>query len=414
MRKFITGVLLSLGLSVVQAAGAAAEPAATSLEAPRQVMVMLHVPRAHFRADANYAGGYADAAGRAARRRVAAALARANGLDLATEWPMPALRLDCFVMDVPARFQAEDVAAQLALDPRVAWAQPMNLFTALGHDDPLFPVQPAASEWRLDELHILSVGRGVRVAVVDSGVQTDHPDLASQVAESANLIDGRQDVAELHGTAVAGVIAAQADNHVGIVGVAPQVRLLALRACAESTPVDTRCTTLSLALALQRALERDAQVINLSLGGPSDRLIRTLIEVALARGVGIVAAARRSEARGGFPADLPGVVGVIDAVDGAAPSGVVAAPGTDVLTTLPHSRWGMVSGSSYAAAHVSGLLALMIDMRMRRGGGSASLADELVVRADRRIDACASVLRAGGAGASPCGATPPVVSAARR
>jgi hypothetical protein len=120
MRTFITGLLLSLGLSVVQAAGAPAEPAAApALEAPRQVLVMLHVPPAHFRADANYAGGYADAAGRAARRRVAAALAHANGLDLATEWPMPALRLDCFVMDVPARFRPDDVAAQLALDPRV-------------------------------------------------------------------------------------------------------------------------------------------------------------------------------------------------------------------------------------------------------------------------------------------------------
>jgi hypothetical protein len=255
----------------------------------------------------------------------------------------------------------------------------MNLFTPLGHDDPLFAVQPAASEWHLDELHVLSVGRGVRVAVVDSGVQTDHPDLSSQVAESANLIDRRQDVAELHGTAVAGVIAAQADNHLGIVGVAPQVRLLALRACAESTPVDTRCTTLGLALALQRALERDAQVINLSLGGPSDRLIRSLIEVGARPRRRNRRRGKRSEARGGFPADLPGVVGVIDAVDGGHRAACSPRPGP---TCPPRCRTRDGDGVGKLVCRRPCERVARIDDRHADAarGRSASLAEDLVVR----------------------------------
>jgi subtilisin family serine protease len=393
MRALIACLLL--GLAVASARAADSDGAVAPAEREQQVLVLLSLPPAHFRPDGSYTAGYADAAGSATRRRIAAALARSNGLTLATDWPLPLLGLDCYVMDVPAPQRADDVAMRLARDPRVTWAQPMNVFHALGHDDPLFSLQPAAREWQLDELHAAATGRDVRVAVIDSSVQLDHPDLAGQVMASANFIGDPDARAEIHGTAVAGIIAARADNHVGIAGVAPRARLLALRACRQATAADTSCTTLSLATALHAAIDRGAQVINMSLGGPPDRLIERLVEAALERGIGVVAAADRALPRGGFPAAVHGVVAVVDETSGAAPAGMVAAPGTDIPSTLPGSRWATVSGASYAAAHVSGLLALMLDARASANGARAPVAQALVTRADGRVDACASLLRAG-------------------
>ncbi len=415
MRALILAAVLGALAPFAQAAdgdggsGAATAPA----DAQQQVLVFLSVPAAHFRADGNYASGYGDATGRSARRRIAAALARTHGLGMVTGWPLPILSLDCYVMSVPAERRADDVARQLSRDPRVERAQAMNVFHTLGHDDPLFTLQPAASQWHLAELHAAATGQGVRVAVIDSGIQLDHPDLSGQVATSLNVVAGRPYVAENHGTAVAGIIAARADNHVGIAGVAPQARLLALRACWQESAADSLCTTLSLALALHAAVDGGAQVINLSLGGPPDRLVQQLIDVALARGIAVVAAADRAAPQGGFPAALKGVIAVIDESTGATPSGTWVAPGRDVPTTIPTSRWSTVSGASYAAAHVSGLLALMIDLHARSGRAGAPLASELVARPDGRLDACASLTRAGAACACACGATPPSESIAR-
>ena len=407
---------LMLALLMAWWAGPAAAAEATA-EPPQQVLVLLHMPAPHFRPDGFYSGGYSDSAGRAARRRAAAALAHAYGLRMATDWPMPALGLDCYVMDVPANLRPAEVAQRLSSEPDVAWAQTMNVFHSLGHDDPLFDQQAAAREWHLAQLHQWATGRGVRVAVVDSAIQADHPDLAQQLADRVNLVAGRADSAELHGTAVAGIIAARADNHVGIAGVAPLARILALRACWQAAAGETLCTSLSLAQALSAAMERNAAIINLSLGGPSDRLIQRLVELALAHGIVVVAAVNRTTPDAGFPAALPGVIAVSD---GAPTQGTraVGAPGTDILTTLPGSRWGMVSGASYAAAHVSGLMALMLDARSRdpafNGKARAMTVADLVSGADGRIDACASLARSSPSCECRCGPAGGPDSLARR
>src|SRR5207249_4865370 len=134
--------------------------------------------------------------------------------------------------------------------------------SAVQHNDPLYPTQPAAHAWRLSELHELATGRNVRVAVVDSGVEQTHPDLAGQVLVAENFVDGRPYAAERHGTAVAGIIGARADDGIGIVGIAPQARLMALRACWQESTDDTLCTSLSLAKALLFAITHEAEVVN--------------------------------------------------------------------------------------------------------------------------------------------------------
>jgi subtilisin family serine protease len=360
------------------------------------VLVLLRLPADHLQPRANYAGGYGDQAGRAARRRVAQRLARQHGLVLLDDWPMPMLGVDCFIMEAPQGRSAAQAAETLSGEPDVEWAQPSNLYHAQSAPpgDPLFRAEPAAVEWRLADLHQMATGRNIRVAVIDSRVEQNHPDLKGQVQLSRNFVPDTSSAAEAHGTGVAGVIAAKAHNGLGIAGVAPDARLLALRACWQTGPTTT-CDSVSLAKALSFAIDRRAEVINLSLSGPPDPLLGRLIDVALDRGATVIGAFDRTATDGGFPASHKGVIAVADETLAAPPAGVYSAPGRDVPTTQPGGRWFLVNGSSYAAAHVSGLFALIRSRNVSARGARLLAAS---AAGSGRIDACASMLRAAG----PC------------
>ncbi|HJW12986.1 MAG TPA: S8 family serine peptidase [Albitalea sp.] len=389
MTRWLAALLLSL---LAACAGHAGNSDAANADSAQQILVLLHLPPDHFRPDSSYSGSYDDSLGRNARRKVANRLAQQHGLSLASAWPMPLLGVDCYVMNVPAGQAPEQVAQAIARDPRVAWAQTMNVYRAQSYDDPLYAVQPVASAWHLADLHALATGRQVRVAVIDSGIEPKHPDLAGQIELRENFIAARPFAAEAHGTEVAGIIAARADNHLGIVGVAPRARLLALRACWQDGERATLCNSLSLALALDFAIAHDAQVINMSLAGPPDPLLAKLLAVALGRGIAVVAAVDRALTGGGFPASHPGVIAVAD--DAAtAPPGSWLAPSRDVPTTAPPSRWRLVSGASFAAAHVSGLMALLREANGKANAAHAG-ATALVRLPTGAIDAGASVLAA--------------------
>jgi hypothetical protein len=428
--KFPWSLLLvaCLAACAMPAVAAASGEPADSL-AHRQVLVMLRVPAAHYRPDASYGNDYANAPGRSARRRVAGELARAHGLALHDEWPMPALGVDCFVLDAPDPDSAARAALALAADPRVESAQAMQLFHSLAaaatdapamapHTaarDPLYAAQPAAADWHLDELHALATGRGVRVAVIDRGVALDHPDLRGQVAVARDFVDssgdaaGRQ-VAEAHGTAVAGIIAARAGNGVGIVGIAPQARLLALRACWQRDAGSAACSSFTLARALQFAIDARAQVVNLSLSGPDDRLLSRLLDAALQRGMSIVGAVDARARDGGFPASHPGVFAVDGLGRTAAPRTVLLAPDTGIPAPLPDGGWGLVSGASFATAQVSGLAALLLQRRPGLAPSQLLALLEpapgvvLALERPRAIDACAAMQRSTGHCACACAA----------
>ena len=407
MIRWVFALCLLCGLAGVF--GASAAPAAAdSPGGSAEILVMLHLPAPHFRADGYSGASYRDDAGRQARQRIAAALAREHGLQLMEDWPMPALNVDCYRMRLTAGQDAGAVLSRLARDSRVAWAQAIQEFNAQGgasapSGDPLYRVQPAAAPWQLEQMRKLATGRKVLVAVIDSGVEAGHPDLSGQVAVQENFVDGQAYVAEEHGTAVAGVIAARAGNGIGIAGVAPEARLMALRACWQAD-AGTRCNSFTLGKALNYALLHNAQVINLSLSGPQDRLLQQLVAVAQARGIRVVGAIDPERSDGGFPASSPGVFAV--AADDAPHHGgqCLLAPGRDIPTTMPGARWGMVSGSSYAAAHVSGMLALIGELkpqlageRLREGivrsGGPAPLTG---------IDLCATIMRITGKCSCAC------------
>jgi len=365
-----------------------------------QVLVMLRLAPPHFRPEANYTGSYESRFGREGLQRIAQAVAGEHGLKVVSDWPMPALGVQCFVMELPPRASATQLVEQLSRDPRVESAQGMNEFHVLGHNDPLYPLQPSARLWHLDDMHQVTTGRDITVAEIDTGVEASHPDLRGQISLTENFVDGRPYVAEAHGTAIAGIIAARADNGIGIAGIAPQAKLMALRACWQDNAASpaARCTSFTLAKALQFALDRKTDVINLSLGGPHDRLLERLLDAALGRGVTVVTATDPQSGSNSFPASHPGVLAVAASDGQNLAPGVLLAPGQDIPTTTTGQRWDFVSGSSYAAAHVTGVVALLRQLKpdsdVRQIRAAFTLPQpRTAAQRPQMLDACAIVAR---------------------
>src|SRR5262249_18640360 len=154
-------------------------------------------------------------------------------------------------------------------------------------------------------------------------------------------------------------------------GLAPSADLFALKACWQTSPneIAAQCNTFTLAKALTFAIEQRADVINLSLGGPHDPLLGLLVGVALSRGAVVVAAQSETDR---FPGDIPGVIAVRVATNDApmprdADEHVIEVNAQQLLSTSPGGRYDYFSGSSMAAARVSGLSALL---RQEHAGGS--------------------------------------------
>jgi hypothetical protein len=291
----------------------------------------------------------------------------------------------------PAVLQADDPAALRPDDPDgpaaalerlqglagVLWAQPSFRYRTLAAEaaggDPLAGAQYAAKMLRAGDAHRRATGRGVRVAIVDSGVAADHPDLAGRVTAGATFLPGRERPApHRHGTAVAGLIGAGRGNGVGIAGIAPEAELVGLEACRGESEEIASCTTETVARAVDAAVAGGARVINLSVGGPRDPLLARLAREAFRRRVVLVAAAGNDGPAGGVahPAALPEVISVtaVDAEErpwqsaARGPEVECAAPGVEVLSTVPGGGFHPLTGTSMAAAHVAALAALALEV----------------------------------------------------
>ena len=368
-------------------------------------------PPAHFRADGNYASGYADASGRAARRRIAAALARSHGLALATDWPMPIVGLDC-LRDGDSRRRAGPTRSptQLSREPRVDWAQAMNVFRAAGATT--IRCSPCSRPRRAGtspSCTRAATGRDVRVAVIDSGVQLDHPDLAGRSTTSANFIGDRTDLG-------------RGPRHRG-----GRHHRRARRQPASASPASRRSARAAGAARLPPAAGRPARPAPPSAWpwrcSAAHRARRAGHQPEPGRPAGSAASRAWSTRRwrAASPSSPPSTArppGRLSRRAWPASSPSIDEPGlrrrrapwprraATCRRRLPGSRWATVSGASYAAAHVSGLLALMIELQQRsRPERAGRPLPTSWCSADGRVDACASLGRAGARCVCACGAT---------
>ncbi|WFU19141.1 S8 family serine peptidase [Bradyrhizobium sp. CB3481] len=225
--------------------------------------------------------------------------------------------------------------------------------------------QYAVAQLRLPQAHAVARGMNVTIAVIDSGIDVRHPELANSVADSFDAL-GSKEGAHTHGTGIAGAIVA----HAKLMGSAPEARLIAIRAFGSGAK-GAESTSYVILRGLDYAAEHGAQIINMSFAGPKDPLIERGIAATAARGILMVAAAGNAGAKSPplYPAANSNVVAVsgTDAQQKlftASNRGnhiAIAAPGADIFLPAPDEKYQITSGTSFSAAYVSGVAALIME-----------------------------------------------------
>lgn len=294
-------------------------------------------------------------------------------------------------------------------DPSVEWAEPLQILQIQGvPNDPSF-----ASLWGLTKIQApaawdIATGNGVVVAVVDTGVNHAHPDLANNIwvnpgeipnngidddgngyvddTRGWNFVSGNNAPTDghSHGTHVSGTVAAVGNNSLGVIGVAPGSKIMAIKGLGD----DGSGYDADLAQGIVYAADNGADIINMSWGGTGDSpVIEEAVDYAHSLGVVLVAAAGNSaiDANLFLPAKYAGVVTVsafnsADTMASFSNYGQkidVAAPGVGILSTVPGGYYSSFNGTSMASPHVAGLAALLLSR-------SPTLTNEQVRQAIRR------------------------------
>jgi len=227
------------------------------------------------------------------------------------------------------------------------------------------PAQYAVAKLKLPQAHKLAHGMNVTIAVIDSGIDAGHPELANTITDSFDAL-GSKEGPHVHGTGIAGAIAA----HGRLMGSAPEARIIAIRAFA-SAQGGAESSSYVIIRSLNYAVLHGAQIINMSFAGPKDLLIERGIAATAARDVVLVAAAGNGGPKSPplFPAANPNVIAVSgtdsqDRLFAASNRGVhiaLAAPGADIFLPAPDQKYQMTSGTSFSAAYVSGIAALLLE-----------------------------------------------------
>jgi hypothetical protein len=345
-------------------------------------------------------------------------LARTYGLKRVADWPLDSLAIRCFVFEAPDASTRDATIAALSRERFVESAQRLSTYYAssdaqtksgptksepaksepakseqakTGSGDPYRNLQHGFAEMHVDAAQRWATGKSVKVAVIDTGLDTRHPDLRERVVGIRNFVDRNSAAfdADVHGTAVAGVIAATANNGVGLIGVAPEADVLGFKACWQADR-GAHCSSFTLAKAVNFAIGQSVDIINLSLGGPPDPLLTRLVDKALERNI-VVVGAVSPDWPGGFPAGVAGVIAVTNQPDGTGAGQAVSAPGNQVVSTKPQREYDFYSGSSLSTAHIAGLAALI---RQRKPHLPVNLVKELIVSTEEPESHTANACRA--------------------
>jgi Subtilase family len=275
---------------------------------------------------------------------------------------------------IPDRRSVTAVVRAVEGDRVVASAQPNYLFVTHQNDVKTAdiksagdPAQYELAKLRLPQAHALASGDRIVVAVIDSGIDASHPDLAGAVVQSYDAL-ATPAAPHKHGTAIAGLIAA----HGKLLGSAPRAQILAIRAF-DPTGTGAEGNTFSILKSLDWAAANGARVINMSFAGPSDPAVRRSLQAAHKKGIVLVAAAGNAGAKSPplYPAADANVIAVsaTDADDKLFEQSnrgrhiAIAAPGAQLLVAITDGGYEVSSGTSYSAAQVSGIVALMLERK---------------------------------------------------
>jgi hypothetical protein len=272
---------------------------------------------------------------------------------------------------IVGRRPVEDVQRELRADAAVRSAQPNFRYILQDQKTAVVtegdPAQYALAKLRLPEAHGLAHGNGVIVAVIDSAIDADHPELAGSIAASFDALDSKGEP-HVHGTGIAGAIVA----HARLMGSAPSAKILAIRAFGV-TQGTAESASFTILKSLDYAAAHGAQIINMSFAGPKDALVSRGIAAAAAKSIVMVAASGNAGPKSPplHPAADAQVIAVsaTDADDrlfAASNRGshvAVAAPGVDIFLPAPNGKYQMTSGTSFSAAYISGLAALVLERR---------------------------------------------------
>jgi hypothetical protein len=295
---------------------------------------------------------------------------------------------------IPDRRSVTAVVRALETDARVLFAQPNYLYGLIETKTPAAngssegdPAQYMLEKMRLREAHQLARGNKILVAVIDSGVDVAHPDLAGDIADTFDAI-GTGVAVHTHGTAIAGGIAA----HGRLLGVAPSAQILAVRAFSGTGRTENG-TTFAIMKGLDWAVLHGARVINMSFAGPQDPGVTRGLAAAYAKNTILIAAAGNKGASSPplFPAADPNVIAVTstdkdDQLPAFANRGsyvAVAAPGVDLVLLAPNDGLQRMSGTSFSAAYVTGTVALMLE---RKPGLTPAAARQALMKSARRLE----------------------------
>jgi hypothetical protein len=295
-------------------------------------------------------------------------LARRHGLARLQSQNFPLVGGTIGLFRITDRRTVETVSRELATDASVRSVQ-LNFRHVLQDQKAALtegdPAQYALLKLRLPQAHTLAHGVNVTIAVIDSGIDVKHPELANAIADSFDAL-GSKEGPHAHGTGIAGAIV----SHARLMGSAPAARILAIRAFGVA-PNGAESTSFVILKALDYAAAHRAQIVNMSFAGPKDAVIERAIAAAAAKGIVLVAAAGNAGPKSPplYPAANPNVIAVsaTDAQDrlfAASNRGghiAISAPGVDIFLPAPDEKYQMTSGTSFSAAYVSGLAALMLE-----------------------------------------------------
>jgi hypothetical protein len=250
--------------------------------------------------------------------------------------------------------------------------QTNNIFKVMS--EPFSKLQHIHNTLSFDKLHKTHKGNKVKIAIIDTGIDVKHKDIASNIKFYKNYVNNSNYKAELHGTAIAGLIGAKI-NGIGITGVAPLSSLYSYRACKQTAKNNPKaqCSTSWLAKALDAAIQDNMQIINMSFGtNRNDPLLSRLLTAGKRKNIIFVAPVGNDKELSdlAFPANHADVISVAGFDNNKAyPSKVLAskativAPADQLFTTALNDKYNFFNGTSMSSAIITGILALAIEKK---------------------------------------------------